>query len=243
QNRPTPGKAPVRLLTTYEYQPEKNASPCGFGWSSTDTSAFRRSVSGPSVGFIIASAIRGHAASMIAAPGSSILPSPVKSGGWARRALQASRSFRSCASSGFGAAPAAATIAGTSKTPRRSCVAAVFIAPTTDASVWIRRFATLRCKRSTRCAGPNTQLLSDAEKPRPDLLFQLMITPLAGAIPWMCAASGSNPRQSSAPVPSVGSPDATPGARTGSRPLENNAMFLSSAYTQLNVNSSRFIDR
>jgi hypothetical protein len=60
-------------------------------------------------------------------------------------------------------------------------------------------------------------------------LFQLRIAPEGGSTAWAWPAKGTYPRQSNSPVPTVGSAGSVSGARTGSRPLEKNAMSRSSA--------------
>ena len=72
-------------------------------------------------------------------------------------------------------------------------------------------------------------------------MFQATIIPLGGLIPRACEDSGSTPCQSYSPVPIVGSPMSTPGARRGSLAAEKKAMSRLSAYTQLNENSSWFM--
>src|SRR6185312_1123880 len=109
-------------------------------------------------------------------------------------------------SKAFGGLPRYCSSTGSTATVRRSCVAARFIAPVSDASVCTFWRATAFRSSCTRCTGPNDQLSSEDEKPSAGLLFQLRITPGFGSIPRACLLNGKNPRHSNSPVPLVGSP-------------------------------------
>ena len=110
--------------------------------------------SGPSSGDSTASAMRGHAESMIAAPGSSIFPSSARSSRLAPRAAQALSSWymRRARSLGGLSPPLRSTCATTGQTcaARKSVVAAAFIADTTDASVCFRRLRSPASSMSER---------------------------------------------------------------------------------------------
>jgi len=61
------------------------------------------------------------------------------------------------------------------------------------------------------------------------LLFQLTIAPLDGSTMCGCDMGASQPCHSYDPLPFVGRPGLTPGARSGKRPLEYIAMCFESA--------------
>ena len=128
-------------------------------------------------------AIRGQAASMIAAPGSSMNPSRSRSRRLpprCRQALSASSICRACA---VGAAEPRSNRrrSGTVSIARTSWVAAAFIAALTEASDHLpprRRWARFRFSRSIRAAEPFLpHSLSAAPKPRATDWFQFVIVP------------------------------------------------------------------
>ena len=160
---------------------------------------------------------------MIAAPGSSILPSPFAS---RRLPFQLCSSFSICCARGVVGVPSRDR-SGTSVW-RRSFVAAAFIAETTLAGVCFF-VPTFVFSRSTRCTEPYDQLSSAAPNAAAGLLFQLTICPLFGSTTCGCDIGPSQPRHSYEPLPFVGRPPFTPGLRSGSRPLEYIAMCFESA--------------
>ena len=90
--------------------------------------------SGPSTGAMTASAIFGQAASMIAAPGSSILPSSVAvepAGAALRHALEQVEHLLVARAGGRRRLSTPSRSRVEHRAPRRSCVAALFIAATT----------------------------------------------------------------------------------------------------------------
>ena len=137
---------------------------------------------------------------MIAAPGWSILPSPFRSSRCARQPprLRAARAAaRRARSERLSRRQHGRQVGGQIRAPRRSCVAAMFIAATTED----RRVLRLRRKRRARAAAPAAASRSDqwssaAAKPRAGLLFQLTITPPGGSIACGCASG----RQEAAPL-------------------------------------------
>ena len=124
----------------------------------------------PSTGASTASASFGHAASRIAAPGSSILPSPFRSSRDAPRdapmrrpAPASSRRAR-----GFGAAPSASTVStrGQTSTARRSCVADLFIVRDDVDDRASSQPCRFRERSKTRWIGPYAKLSSAATRIR-----------------------------------------------------------------------------
>ena len=180
----------------------------------------RSSSCGPSTGLITASAIFGQALSMIAAPGSSILPLSSRSSRLEPAARQCSSRSSICWSRGFGAAVrrappmilritfAVAQVLRRGAVHRRD-------RPTPSVCVCWRSIASFeqlargRSSRRTSCRPPPAS--------RRRLVVPVRDHAVAAAsIPCGCSFCDMNPRHSYLPVPFVGRPMSTCGWRIGS---------------------------
>ena len=112
---------------------------------------------------------------------------------------------------------------------RTSWVAARFIAAVTVARLWPWCRWMPRTSSSSRITGVYMNSSSAAWKSRAERLFQFVMNPLFGSVACGWAPAARKPRHSCLPVPSVGNPGSTPGARSGSRPAVYSAMCLLSA--------------
>src|SRR3954453_2352939 len=174
-----------------------------------------------------------------AAAPASIFPSRSRSSRldpWMRHALSSASIW---AARALGAGPPSSTpVSASRKLPvsRRSWVAALFIALVTDARSCVCFASMPLFSICTRWIEPYDHSESEEPKPFAGLLFQLTSLP-DGGLAW-CGwpFADRKPFHSYLPVPFVGSRGSTRLSRTGSRPAEYVAMFLSSAYAMLNVN-------
>ena len=153
---------------------------------------------------------------MIAAPGSSILPSRSRSRRLPPCRFQATIRSSICCACAFGAlAPLSSRLSsGTVSIARTSWVAAAFIAAVTEASVHLpflvasrSRFLLSRSTRSTEPLWPHSS--SAAAKPFAVVWFQLVIVPSAGSMPCGWPLFERKPVHSYLPVPRVGRPGST----------------------------------
>src|SRR3954454_19331245 len=173
-----------------------------------------------------------------AAP-ASILPSRSRSSRldpWARQVFSRASIW---AARALGAGPVSSTaVIASSRLPwsRRSWVAALFIAATTDARSCVCLASMPAFSIWTRWIEPYAHSLSEEPNPLAGLLFQFTSLPELGLAWGGWPFADRKPFHSNWPVPFVGRRGSTRLPRTGRNPAEYAAMFLSSAYPTLNVN-------